>query len=375
MTEQHDPSQEPQAGSPPASPPPASATRSDDGQHAPGHTTSPTVAGGHAGGHAAHGGPELEGTADVVRETPRARAPDAPPERHRRDPLPVLLVLGVVVLIAAVVFVWLHPLGTRSAPPAVAPQAEAIDSSRITALERQVQGLQQRLSALEQRPLPSAPAPDLSPIEQRLAALEQRPAPPAPDLSGLTARQQSGDDTTANRLATDEARLEAAERAARQVSDAADRAARQARIQAALAALNAGQPVGDVPDAPPALARFRTEAPPTQAALRLSFPDAAEAALAAAEPDTSKESFWSAMGTRAESLITVRRGAHVLIGSPVSSLIAEARERLEAGDLAGAVGALGSLTGRPAQAMAGWLAQAHALLDARSALAALAARG
>ena len=46
-----------------------------------------------------------------------------------------------------------------------------------------------------------------------------------------------------------------------------------------------------------------------------------------------------------------------------------ARAALDAGDLVGAVATVGSLTGPAADAMAGWMMQARALLDARAALA------
>ena len=80
------------------------------------------------------------------------------------------------------------------------------------------------------------------------------------------------------------------------------------------------------------------------------------------------------MQNRAESLVTVRRGDNVLVGDPASGVIARARTALDAGDLAGAVTVLSTLSGPPAQAMAPWLGQAKALLEARAALAALAAR-
>ena len=47
---------------------------------------------------------------------------------------------------------------------------------------------------------------------------------------------------------------------------------------------------------------------------------------------------------------------------------------MNAGDLQGAVSALDALTGDAAQAMAEWKAKAQSLLDARAALATLAAQ-
>ena len=60
-----------------------------------------------------------------------------------------------------------------------------------------------------------------------------------------------------------------------------DKAARRmALVQSASAALETGQKLGDLPGAPSALARFADTNPPTEAALRLAFPQAARQALA-----------------------------------------------------------------------------------------------
>jgi hypothetical protein len=70
--------------------------------------------------------------------------------------------------------------------------------------------------------------------------------------------------------------------------------------------------------------------------------------------------------------VTVRHGDQVLVGDPASVVLAEARAKLVAGDLAGAVAALGKLDAAAAKAIAGWRAQAQSLLDARAALASIA---
>ena len=72
---------------------------------------------------------------------------------------------------------------------------------------------------------------------------------------------------------------------------------------------------------------------------------------------------------RAQDLVTVRQGDRVLLGDPAAGVLGRARTALDAGDLAGAVAAVATLTGPAAQAMAGWLADARSLLDARAALA------
>ena len=76
--------------------------------------------------------------------------------------------------------------------------------------------------------------------------------------------------------------------------------------------------------------------------------------------------------TQAQELVTVRQGDHVLVGDPAAGLLERARSALDAGDLDAAVADIGNLQGAAAQAMAGWLAQARALLAARAALIAWA---
>jgi hypothetical protein len=72
------------------------------------------------------------------------------------------------------------------------------------------------------------------------------------------------------------------------------------------------------------------------------------------------------------SLVTIRDGEKVLVGAPAATVLAQAQGRLDAGDVGGAVAALGQLDGPAAQAIAGWKDQAQALLDARAALAKMA---
>lgn len=384
--------------------------------------------------------PELPPADPDTPHTDRVVA-DAAPPRKWPDPLPILFGIGIIGLLAAVFYLWQHPLGQHLSADTVAPttsqpatvaQVEALQQQldamqrRLDAAQQQAQAsqqqaqsvqqqaeaVQQRVDAVEKRPVPIEP--DLGPLEARIAALEKRaeqppqptPLPPevanlAPRLDALGARmeqlaareeqlatqeqqlatheQQVAGQVQANqagldkRLESVEGRIGALEQQAGKLSGLADRAGRVARIQAAEAALDAGLPIGDFPDAPPALARFATTAPPTEASLRLAFPAAAQAAAAAAGPDTKTAPFWQSMGRRVESLVTVRRGDQVILGNPADSTIARAARALDAGDLAGAVAAISQLQGAPAQAFAAWRAQAESLLEARRALAALAA--
>jgi hypothetical protein len=303
--------------------------------------------------------------------------------RAARDPLPWLFGVGFLVLAGAIGFVW---WSSQQAQPQPSAALQALED-RIARLEQRPAPQQQmadlgpltaRVAALEQR----AP-PDLAPLEARVAALEKQTADNSrftaklDALSGrmdaLSGHDRSVDADLAHRLDTDEARLVALEHATAQMTAVADRAALRTRIQAAETALAAGQPVGDLPGAPAAVARFAATNPPTEASLRLTFPAASRAAQAASRPDADEKPFLARVLTQAEDLVTVRQGDRVLVGDPAAGVLARARTALDAGDLAGAVAAVSDLSGPPAAAMAAWLADAKALLRARAGLADMAA--
>ena len=329
-----------------------------------------------------------ETSADPAPETPPSQPPDAaPPATH--DVLPWLSGAGFLILAVALFWVWRHPVNQQAATAQADAQQIASLEARVSRLEQQpppqaidLAALTARVTALEQRPAATpeqaVKPPDLAPLETRIATLEAKQ--PADSqvmgrIDALSARAdaQSGaqrgmqSDLT-RRLDTDDARLAAVERTTRQIQAVADRANRAALVQSAQLALDAGRPLGDLPGAPPALMRFATTAPPTQVALRQAFPQAARAAQAAAQPSEGKPLLARAWAA-AQDLVTIRRGDRVLVGDPVAGVLERARAALDAGDLAGAAAAVASLSGAPAQAMAAWLADARALLDARAALA------
>ena len=349
---------------------------------------------------------------------PEPQPPPAAETTPRRDLLPWLSALGFVLLAAAIAWLWTNP------PPA--------DTAALDGMKQDIAALNARLTELEHRPPPNpqdlAPltarvtalerraAPDLQAVEKRIAALEQRPpgnadAATHADVQTLSARldaiasrqdqlanrQQGLETGIGNRLDDADRRLQALERQAAgaaalpgrldqveqrlgsveqnqgKLSALADRAGRLARIEAAQAALDAGQPLGDIPGAPPAVTRFAATKPPTEAGLRLAFPQAARAALAASRPSPEGKTWYDRLWARAQDLVTVREGEHVIVGDPAAGVLASARQALDAGDLAGAVAALSRLSGPPAQAVAGWLADARSLLEARGALGSMAA--
>jgi len=334
--------------------------------------------------------------------------------RPARDTLlPWLCGLGFLVLAGAIGFVWWSQQPSQSQ----LGQSPALQSEPPAGL----QALADRVARLEQRPAAAGGSADLGPLTARVAALEQRPGPDLaplearvgalekqakPDLGPLTARvaaieKQVSDNSPfaarldalsgrvdalagrdqgvisefGRRLDADEARLGALEHATTQMTATAEQAARLVRIELAEAALAAGQKLGDLPNAPPAVAHFAAAAPPTEASLRLAYPAAERAALAASHPDVDDKPFLARVLAHAEDLVTVRQGDRVIVGDPAAGVLARARTALDAGDLGGAVAAVGTLSGPPAAAMAGWLAAAKALLQARAGLADMAARG
>jgi hypothetical protein len=278
------------------------------------------------------------------------------------------------------------PAQTAPAAPAGAPDLgdlpKRVDdlSAKVSALESQpaaspapadTGAAQQAVAALSQK-LDQVQAADKAAFEQvqnaDRAALEQVQNADKAALEQLQAQQKDA-------IAPLDGRVAKLEQGAGSVEDAASRATRLERIQAAVVALQAGQKLGDIPNAPPALAKFANQAPPTEAALRESFPAVAAHARAVSEPDPTHKSFFQRAFARLQESVTVRQGNDVLVGDPAAGVLSDAEIRVQNGDLAGAVSRLGALTGPAAAAVQGWVEQARSLIAARAALASLAARG
>ena len=292
----------------------------------------------------------------------------------------------------------------QAPPPAAPAPAPGIDQAE---LGKQFDGLGARIDALaakeqsdNQTAQQAAQAAQQAAqaVAQQAASDKQQPPPgPSPDLQNqlLTMNQKIleqkvQEDQTINQqkaelidqigqgkseLTALQQRVGELEHSQGAVRGEEGHTAREIRIQQAAVALAAGQPLGDVPDAPPELSRFATKAPPTEASLRSAFPQVAEAARAASRPDADKRSFVDRALARMEQSVTVRRGDHVIVGDPAAGVLARAQDDVTNDDLAGAVQALSSLHGPAADAVAGWVAQVKSLLAARAALASLSAHG
>lgn len=176
-------------------------------------------------------------------------------------------------------------------------------------------------------------------------------------------------------VASDHGALAALQVNAAALSKLTHRMAQLNAIAAARMALAAGQPVGVVPNAPPALAVFADTAPPTLLALREGFPAIARAALAASLADNSKAGLWAKARLRMEGLITIVNGNHVVFGPPAAGVIDNMRTALDNDDLAKAVMAANQLPPAVQTAMASWLTPARQLLAAQSALLDMARQG
>jgi hypothetical protein len=278
--------------------------------------------------------------------------------------------LGFLVLAAAIFYLWQYPS---------TPSESANDRSAIQAVAQRLADIDTRLNNLEQRP-----TADISKIAARLDALEGRVADQTrlaarmDTLSGriesLSGRDQSDVDLAKQQVGALASRVAALEANTTSGEAVTRRLNRLARLEEASLALAAGRAIGDVPDAPASLARYAHAPPPTEADLRLRFPQAELAALAARQPDQNDAPFLDRVWDRAQGLVTIRRGGNVVVGNPSAVVLTRAKTAIDAGDLAGAVAAVESLKGPPGQAMSAWLSDAKALLEARTALAQLAAQ-
>lgn len=231
-------------------------------------------------------------------------------------------------------------------------------TATLTGAATQLAVLQTEVTDLRTLAAHTQPAPDAINVQADLAM----------KLASLAAQVNAVQAQTA----ADHATLTTLQSSAAELTKLANQISALTSEESARAALDAGAPLGNIPGAPPALAAFATTPPPTEAALRLSFPEAAQAAEAASIAGNIKGSFWSRALARLEGLITIRDGTRVLIGAPAAGVLAEAQAQLGAGDLAGAVAQLQTLSAPTQAAMGNWLSQAKALLAARAALAGMA---
>jgi hypothetical protein len=272
-----------------------------------------------------------------------ATPPVKVPARRSRSFWPALGVIGFLILAGGEAYLYrLHQLIPDN-------------STAIAVLQAQVGDLQ---TDLQQAARSAQPAPDSVTVQADLA---QKFANLNAQVTALTAQAASDHAAVASLAASNV-----------DVTKITAQMTLLNSLNAARMALDAGQALGNIPNAPPALAIFATTPPPTQAALVLGYPAAARAANIASVEKLEGVSYWSKVRARLESLVTITNGSHVVIGPPAAAIVARAGQLLDAGDLGGAVAELGNLSPTTQAAMGGWLIQARALVAARSALIAMA---
>ncbi len=302
-----------------------------------------------------------ETTMQAVAPVPSVQPP------AKRSAGTVLTALGLALLVIGIGF-----LGTQV-------QDVAGSVSQLDMTTHRLIAASDKATAAQTASLRSDLAGRLTTLEQRLVAVEQEQARPAPRLDRLTARvtalEAQGPATTPaeaapsdvmQRVAGLEQRLAVAEAA---VTKTAARAAQLDAFGSASHALAAGKPLGVIPGAPPALARYADSKPPTEASLRQEFAGLAVRAAEASKPETEADTIAQRMWLHVRSLVTIKDRDKVLVGAPAAIVLGEAQDRLAAGDLAAAVAALAALDPAAAAIMADWTARGQALLDARAALA------
>jgi hypothetical protein len=261
-------------------------------------------------------------------------------------------------------------LEAAAARPVADPQLLANMAGRLDRISERVAVLDARAAEQETRAQAAAAL-----LDRRVAAAEQQ----------VGQRLAAADAAAQQRVAALEAslagRIQAVEARESRLRETEQRLARLVAAVAAEAALEAGRPLGPAlaglqgQPVPAALSRYADQAPPTESALRLAFDEAARAAQAAVDPGARGQSVLDSAAQRLAGLVTIRRGEQVVWGDAASAELEGARRALEAGDIAAALERIGKLPAPAQAAMAGWVGQARALLEARAAMRGLATGG
>jgi hypothetical protein len=273
---------------------------------------------------------------------------DAPAPKQKSSGLwPLVGLIAFLVLAAGELYLYKLHL------------TEQDDSAQISALQSQLAAIQQ--TAAQAQPAPQSTAAQAA-TSQTQANLDEK-------FDALTAQVAA----MQNQLATDHGTITTIQADSTDLTGLTAKISLLNRLESARIALESGQPLGDIPNAPPALAKYATTAPPTQAQLQLAYPAAAAAANNASVDKQDRGSVWRQALARVENLVTISNGSHVIVGAPAAAITTQAQQELDAGDLAGAVATLtNGLSPTTQAAMGDWLPQAQSLLAARAAIVTLA---
>lgn len=329
-------------------------------------------------------------------------------ERERRAFLPVPVLTGAIGVLAGALVVYF-----------LMPQGESADP-RVGKLTDEVATLSAKIESLAARPLPQpAPPPDQSELlaridkltaaisesEQRLAAMENRPVPKAPDLSavnertaaiegslkelraGLTdikriaeqapeAASPQAVDNLAGRIGGLEQRIAAlAEARAAPPPANIDFAADVGALNALSSAVRSGAPfaqelkaaqtrLGERAAELATLAPFAAAGLPTVKQLEARFTELAPQLLRGPEPNGN---FFERLVTNATRLVEVRPVGEPE-GSTPGAIVARAETKLARGDLNGAIAEVESLPEPAKAAAAKWLEAARQRRDSDALL-------
>lgn len=264
------------------------------------------------------------------------------------------LLIMFVILIGAFAWKLSHPKITPQAVASADKNADknADKDAEIAQLKLQINSLQNQSAApaqgQPQAQAQSSSAPATAPVQ---------PAPSAPSYYG-----ESGS------LAALSARMDRLEASQKAMARAAAAAYAARTLQLAshdgdpfLSELAVAEPTIDDPSLTAALRPFAEKGVPSEVTLAVRFPAYAARANTAAQTHNGKTGFFDRIAQGLAGLISVRRTDN-LDGEGAQAILARAENRLNQGDLHGAVGYLTALSPAAHDAMKPWLDQAQARL-------------
>ncbi|MGH1330056.1 MAG: COG4223 family protein [Paracoccaceae bacterium] len=344
---------------------------------------------------------------DAAEEAPIEAAMDAPdpiepveiakPEAKTRSGFGGMFLGGVIAAAigAGAAYYILPRVPGLIKDPELSARVEAAQAQAKSASEQaaqagiQLEALEPRLSGLENTP---GPQEALTALEEKLAALEGRvqqlEARPIPSTAASQETQEAVDRALAEMRAELSKELEAIEAqkaAATDVQASATQAAKEAAARAVFARLNAaiesGQPFTQLLDqieaniAPPSetLVEIAKSGAPTLTALQDSFPASARAALSASISATQGETPKDRFGAFLRSQLGVR-SLEPREGDDPDAILSRAEAALKQGELPSALQEISALPADGQAALADWVGLAQTRLDAKTALAELAAQ-
>jgi len=258
---------------------------------------------------------------------------------------------------------------------------------QIDSLRTELEATQEKLSALETDLAETASASQdlqstqdnlaqmnqsLDRLSSRIAAVEQRPA-----AGGATqqAVQQSLDPLTA-RLSDLEQRLDSIGQTQNEMRTDARASALALALYNLRRAADDGEPfqteltsIAEMSPVPLELATLEElgdQGVSSVEDLKAGFESAANAAIEA-ENESSEDSVGSGLWSRVSSLVQVRRKGNIP-GDGTRAILARTEYQLERGDLRTALSEAEQLTGKPKQAMAGWIESLRTKIAAEDAL-------